>query len=477
MKKIYALLITIMMFITACQPTPEEPVVQSKEGDLVQKVVDANNEENQDELQEDKEIIEEQIEAIGKHLNIEFQANDRVKIVVDAEVSVPVYDKIPLVRVRPENLTQEHLEKLINEVVGERKVYYQDESLGIWSKEEIEQIVTKLKGYSQNDNLEPHIKSHLQDNIGFLEEQYSLVKGKDEGKLYDGTLVTTENNKSYSHITSLKAFMGKAQAARIELWQSLNGRKTQLIFRNEEYGVPYNTFEPYEGVDAERLDMPYTQCKEMAEQIVKSLDGEDTNMKIYSSEIGYSVGFFADYTKDDSPQCYIFRFARDYNGVSAKPINSLHGVSDVNYAETVQTERLIVMIENDGVYSVSWGNYAQYMETLSQDVPLMDFDSVNDIFEDYCGYKFTWVPQYDNVPDDTTVTINIDRVELNLMMTLEKDSTESYIMIPVWDYIGDINYDQELTAQDGYPIEGEKNVSILTINAIDGTVIDREQGY
>ena len=477
MKKIYALLIIMIILFTACQPTPEEAVVQSKEGDLVQQVVNANSEENAEELHEDKEIIQEQIEAIDKHLNMEFQANDRVKIAVDADVSVPAYDKIPMVRVKPENLTKEHLEILISEIVGGREVYYQDERLGIWSKEEIEQIATKLKGYAQNENLEPHIKAHLQDNIGFLEEQHSFASSKDDGKLYDGTLVATENNKSYSHITGLKVFMGKAQAARIELWQSLNGRRTQLIFRNEEYGVPYNTFEPYEGVDAQRIDMSYKQCKEMAENIVKSLDGEDTNMKVYSLEIGYSVGFFADYTLETSPQCYIFRFARDYNGVYAKPINPLHGVSDVNYAETVQTERLIVMIENDGVYSVSWGNYAKYVETLSQDVPLMDFELVNEIFKDYCEYKFTWVPQYDNVPDDTTVTINIDRVEFNLMMTLEKDNIESYIMIPVWDYIGDINYDQELEAQDGYPIEGEKNVAILTINAIDGTVIDREQGY
>ena len=477
MKKIYASLIIIMMFMTACQPTPEESIVQSKEGDLVQQVVDANSEENIEELHEDKEVIQEQIEAIDKHLNMEMQANDRVKIVLDAEVSIPTYDKIPMVRVTPKNLTKQHLETFISEVVGEQKVYYQDEGSGTWSKEEIEQMATKLKGYSQNDTLEPHIKSTLQDNIEFLEQQHSLASGKDEGKLYDGTLVAAENNRSYSHITSLKAYMGKAQAARIELWQSLNERKTQLIFQNEEYGVPYNTFEPYQGADAARIDKSYTQCKEIAEQLVKSIDGEDSNMKIYSSDIGYSVGFFAGYTKDNSPQCYTFRFARDYNGVFAKPINALHGVSDINYAEAVRTEGLIVKIDNDGIHSFSWVNYAQYLETLSQDVPLMDFESVNSIFQEYCGFKFTWVPSYDNVPDDTTVTININRVEFNLMMTLEKNNTESYIMIPVWDYIGDINYDQELKEQNGYPIEGEKNVAILTINAIDGTVINREQGY
>ena len=64
-----------------------------------------------------------------------------------------------------------------------------------------------------------------------------------------------------------------------------------------------------------------------------------------------------------------------------------------------------------------------------------------------------------------------------MMMTLEKADIGSYIMIPVWDYIGDINYDQEILNDIGIPIEGQKDISIITVNAIDGTIIDREQGY
>ena len=472
-----AVAIVSACFLTACQPTPEEQIVKSKDKDLVQEVIEANKEEHAAELEEDKEVIKQQIETINKHLDIEMQANDRVKIVVDADVSIPAYDRIPMVRVQPENLTKEHLQKLIDTICGSNPVYFQHNQSGMWSKEETEQMVTKLKSYLQNDNLEPHVKSHLKDTIDFLEEQHHFSMSKADEKLYDGSLMSADNNKTYSYITSLKSYLGKGQAARIQLWQSINSKHTQLLFQNEEYGLAYNTFEQYEGVDAEKINLPYTKCKEMAEQIVKTLDGDDTNMDIYSSAIGYSIGSFADYSKETSPQCYTFKFARNYNGVLAKNINGLHGMSEMNYSESIQAERMIISIDNDGIYSVSWGNYLRFIETLAQDVPLMEFDSVNNIFTDYCGYKFSWVPKYDNIPEDTTVTINVDSVELNLMMTLEKDKQDSYIMIPVWDYIGDINYDQELTAQDGYPIEGEKNVAILTINAIDGTIIDREQGY
>jgi hypothetical protein len=63
------------------------------------------------------------------------------------------------------------------------------------------------------------------------------------------------------------------------------------------------------------------------------------------------------------------------------------------------------------------------------------------------------------------------------MMTLEKDNLDNYIMIPVWDFVGDQEYNDEIITQEGEPLRGQKNVAILTINAIDGTVIDREQGY
>ena len=114
---------------------------------------------------------------------------------------------------------------------------------------------------------------------------------------------------------------------------------------------------------------------------------------------------------------------------------------------------------------------------MSQDVPLIDFETINEVFQDYCGYKFSWVPQYDNIPDDATVTIYVDSVEFNLMMTMERDDVGSYIMVPVWDFIGDVTYDQEVFTIEGKPYYGEENVAILTINAIDGTIIDREQGY
>jgi hypothetical protein len=64
-----------------------------------------------------------------------------------------------------------------------------------------------------------------------------------------------------------------------------------------------------------------------------------------------------------------------------------------------------------------------------------------------------------------------------MMVIPEKDSLENYITVPVWDFIADMKYDEPQAAQDGYPVFEQQDVSILTINAMDGSVIDRQQGY
>jgi hypothetical protein len=478
MKKIYALLIIMIILFTACQPTPEELIVQSKEGDLVQQVVNANSEENAEELHEDKEIIQEQIEAINEYLNMEFQPSERVKVIVDANVQLPVFEKIPMVRVVPENLTKEHMETLIKEVCEGQTVYYEPEGRSMWSKQELDEMILSYMQMAKNPDLSENTIGYINDRIDFFNEIYGSSVQKGEEKIYDGVLTETTNNRYYSHITSLKCYLDKNCAARINLCQSYNKTSNQLTFRNHDDGVPYNGSIPYDGTDAPNIDMTYEEAKNIAENLVSVLDGENTNMKLQSSAITYIDGGFTTKTYETSSHAYVFSFARQYNGLKVKTVGYLSGgPENIRYGEQVLPEVLTISMDDDGIIFFGWQRHTKYKETLTEDVPLLDFDTVQKTFEEYMGFKFAWEPAFDNVPKDATSTITIHTVELNLMMTLEKDNLDNYIMIPVWDFVGDQEYNDEIITQEGEPLRGQKNVAILTINAIDGTVIDREQGY
>ncbi|MGE5494389.1 MAG: DUF6034 family protein [Burkholderiales bacterium] len=153
--------------------------------------------------------------------------------------------------------------------------------------------------------------------------------------------------------------------------------------------------------------------------------------------------------------------------------------SDYNcgYRWRVSPEVFIVIIDHEGIKTVCRLNHTEYIETVAEDMPLLDFNTEKGIFENYCKYRFSWAPPYDDMPKDMGATFNVKRVELNLMVIPEKDNLENYITVPVWDLIADQEYEEGLTDQEGNPFEGRKDISILTINAVNGTIINREQGY
>lgn len=481
-KKICIILLLVTaMLLSACQPTPDKPIVVNKNADLVQTVVSANSGANGEELKKEKQTVQDQIKALGGHIKMQMKPNPQVTINVYADIVSPEGGKLPAVRVKPSNLSKEQFDKFIKYFAVDQTVYYQsfNNKTGLnFSKEEITAILTQVKKYLTNKDLPKPDRNGWNEMVKELENGFDGAPTKTEEKKYDGTLTEEKNNSIFNSVTSLKCYMGKTRAAWMELWQSSDGNGTQMTFDNNDYGFGYNTFQPYEGVDAPRMKTTYAEAKSKAEDFVRTMDGDNSSLTLYESNICYSDGSIANYNKDTSPQGYAFKFARNYNGVLVKSINHLSGEDkNINYSKRVSPENMLIIIDDNGINTVYWVNYTQKLETVSDDTPLMDFNSVKDGFEQYVKEKFTWTPDEDTLPKGVCVTLNVKKVELNLMAIPEKDNLENYITVPVWDFIADETFDKKVHTQEGYVAEGEKDISIVTINAINGAIINREQGY
>ena len=96
---------------------------------------------------------------------------------------------------------------------------------------------------------------------------------------------------------------------------------------------------------------------------------------------------------------------------------------------------------------------------------LKNFDEIKDIFEQMV-VTMNAVNEEDARYGD--VTINIDSVKLRYTRISEKDSFDTGLLVPVWDFIG------TKTDQYGNEVQG---AILMSINAIDGSVIDRNLGY
>jgi hypothetical protein len=67
-------------------------------------------------------------------------------------------------------------------------------------------------------------------------------------------------------------------------------------------------------------------------------------------------------------------------------------------------------------------------------------------------------------------TLNITKVKLGLMRVLEQNK-DTGLIIPVWDFFGSQTWEGQSYKND------DPSHSFLTINAIDGSIINREAGY
>ena len=478
-----AVLILAMSVLTACQPTPEEAVVVNKKADLVEDVLAAVDEGGEKALDEDKEIIAEQIKQVNGHMDMVITPGDSVTIQVDADIVAPAYDQIPLVRVRPENLSAEKFETFADYLTGGLPLYVETWDGETGNSDSVEELTAQLsliKSYLANDDLPKPEQNAWERRAEQMQEALKSAISEADEQPYDGTPIPAEDNRTFSSITSLKCYMGKAKAATLSLMQSFEGNDTQMMFFNSDGVSGYNMHEPYAGVDAPRIEMTYEEAKAKVMDFVHAMDGEDSNLVIYDSSIAYQIGTLPNYTMETSPQGYAFHFARCYNGVAVKPVDYLWGFSEsIDYSKQVSPEMMRVTIDDSGIVDAIWSDYKVYIEDVAGDVPLMEFDAVQDIFEDYCRYKFAWTYRNDALVGDTTpdVTLNVKRIELNVMVIPEKDDLDSYITVPVWDFIADMTLEGDGMTQEGIADEGQQNVSILTINAINGTVIDRQQGY
>jgi hypothetical protein len=224
-------------------------------------------------------------------MTLELKPGESVTIKVDADIVTPEYESIPMVRVKPENFSGEQFNTFIDYLTEGKPLYYwpDDHTVNVFTKEEIMAMMTQIKGYLADGTLPKNTRNAWEYRVKDFEEELKSAISQADEKPYDGTLTPAQNNGTFSSITSLKCYMGKSRAAWLHLYQTTEGNETQLQFDNNDYGSAYNTFEAYTGTDALRAGMTYEEARAMAEGLVQKLDGEDTNLAVSESSIGYQL--------------------------------------------------------------------------------------------------------------------------------------------------------------------------------------------
>ncbi len=214
-------------------------------------------------------------------------------------------------------------------------------------------------------------------------------------------------------------------------------------------------------------DSGFLEAKEKADEYVK----------------GMGINYMALSSVSRGEGSYNFYYTRMYDGLSETYVQTSTGtnVTAVDGGPTIilwDAESLCIKIQNGIVVKAGWTNPSEIKSVDNGNSEMLPWEQIKQIFLSAMEDIMTLKP-YEKAagtnayarPEGTEVVIN--RVELGYTKLLTVGTTDDYKLIPTWMFMGYEKYGEH-RPKEGVNTGAE--MCFVTINAIDGTVIDRGQG-
>ena len=136
-----------------------------------------------------------------------------------------------------------------------------------------------------------------------------------------------------------------------------------------------------------------------------------------------------------------------------------------NYGADAQ-ETIYAIVQDQAVTQFVWQYPCEIVTMDNANVSLLSFDEIMKIFQ-----KQIFMNVY--LDKGFPETMHITDIRFSYLR-MKKLNSEEFYLLPVWDFLG---YCTDEEADDPLSRSWYDNQSFLTINAIDGSIIDRNVGY
>lgn len=499
-----ALVLFVCCFTTACQPTPDAPVVVGKGdglSDLIQSTPGASGSvspsgtsaQNNDALYAKLDV--------PKHWTFETTAlGDQLNITADVDIELPNVSQLPAATASLSAFTQEDLEK-IAKVIGIEGAEW-TEINNEQTKEEIaEYLVGRRADLARLKAEEPNNAAAIENAEASIEYHEKLyVDAPDEielksiafqigevsyGEDFDGNAVTRIGFEGTTQLNDQPFYFFASVDDDIygnRMWANYGSRPA--------------------GFGGVRIDEPYgvsltkEQAASQASEIAAQLTDELTLCCVAPA---------ATFKQETTPRNWGWAcvFMREINGCpTAYELTEIGSDMETTVSEPIPYEKMVIVMDDAGMVSFEWETPMTVKSIDNTDVSLAPFDKIAQRAAAQIGqfWAYNAIEAKSNEGKDMSdpgCTAIITKVELGLMRVAKADS-EDYYYIPVWNFFTDLEHTDdywERTGREPYSSDehddvdedGNLNCGLLdgfpqdgtavTINALDGSVIDRNLGY
>ncbi len=476
-----ALVLAFACFTTACQPTPDKAVVVNKGEDKLASVINSTP------------VPKETYQAPAQYKQ-EAQSfyDGMLSVSLDMQVETPDVSAYPVYAVQDADFTQQQVNRIVSALTKDKPLEYDDERA---TKQEIterfllpakKELADAKNGKTYSDERANITIDQLQENVDNIEQ---WIAEAPETK--DVHSVTPEEYTS-SGMLSAAVDMGKSKPATLKITK--NGQSfTNVQFNN---GIEYI----YNGFWEPAGDLPLKTTKEqavaIATQLVTDMGADGFQLAAVGKTTRLGSEFDISSEAYQNTMAYSVVFTRTVDGIplTYTPIDSV-GLSieksdEKRYADMWSYERIMINIDDGGIANVFWNGNTRVGDCINENVRILPFEDIASRAVDQIKMQSAFLT--DQGADGEGLHVKrseycLNRAKLGFARVCVKDSG-GYQIIPVWDFYGLTSHYFDIDEVDAFNKKNGTNIlaeqlydsgyrAIVTINAIDGSTIDRNLGY
>lgn len=494
MKRVFPIILclALLLSLAACQPTPEQGVVAEKDSDRMLEMA-----QKDPEVTNDGRSLAEQYGIPQSYQFTKSGSGGRFHVSVDAQVIVPGRSALPIYRVRAAEFSQNTVTAFFQALCGDAEMYIDS---GLRTKEQIQQDILELKGQIAALETDPQasedVLGSVRSTLAQLEQELetapeTLNEERTGGILLDGSAaasgapastdgapvatVMTQADGSGTHLDAYERVGdGRGRTFGVD-----NDSTPAMIYYDNRNLAAGNAFglspslpvADDADIDAESLSKVGITPGGARQMVQSLLDETGSGMTVDRMYLQDDTIYYDDGTVEPAQHyAYLVYCVRTVDGLPCAYTAGASYLADDAAAPYWQYEEMYFLVNGEGIFEMWWTCPIEVVETVNVDAQLKAFPEIRGIFEKMMSVI------YGAQDKNNKEEFEINRVTLSLHRIIEQNSNASGLLVPTWNFYG--KETSTWSDPSGYSESFETlDRSFLTINAIDGSIIDISKGY
>ena len=504
MQSITGIVVCLSIFtFSACQKTPDNEAVRGLNEDALlhprQEDEDGSSTSKTDEsMNSDPRVSTNDGEKQFIHKRMEIPESityiyekDNFLLSVDAKISVPEIEDIPVYRITKGEFSQDIVDIMWDHFIGDTVMWERSFEL---TRGEIEGMLLTHKEALRNAPDE-ETKRHLNGLIDFYEKLYLDAPTENEKIPCDSTIKPTGFVDEGSWGTMITRYNGVSAVNDTQGMHVMNtwdendatiaekSFQSIIQFEKEEVEDLYTPVD-YDIVSVAEIQKKLLLTEEDAQREIIDLfakmnvsiiiekstivQNEILNSKLEKIGMGDKFAYRFNILRVTDENIPISQMKRDNStNYSVNESNEF-----VEYSLPWDNERIVVTMNDNGVFSFGWMAPIEIQEILNEKSDLLPYEEILEIFAKAIERQY--------LPRSRSYHIlecRVREVRLEMGRIRKQDSMTECLLVPVWNFYGSSAASETEETISDIHFDRYDNTIVLSINAIDGSVINLRDGY